>query len=115
MNKIIKSLKKNYIGIMFLFISSFLTSVGQLFWKLSHEGFFIFLIVGFLCYGVGAVLMIIGFKFGSFSVLHPMMCFGYIFAIIFGILILKENISALKIFGILFIVIGVVSIGGGDE
>lgn len=109
----LESLKKNYKGIIFMLIASLLTSIGQLFWKLSHN--YIFLGLGFICYGAGAVLMIIAFKFGSFSVLHPMMCLSYVFALLFGSLFLQESVGAFKVIGVLFIITGVIFIGGGDH
>lgn len=112
-NNYLESLKKNYKGIIFIFIASLLTSVGQLFWKMSHN--YIFLGIGFVCYGLGAVLMIVAFKFGSFSVLHPMMCLSYVFALIFGSAFLQESIGVFKILGVISIITGVVLIGGGDH
>lgn len=112
---VINSLKKNYIGIIIIFFSSVFTSVGQLLWKLSSGSILKFIIFGFICYAVGAVLMIVAFRFGSFSVLHPMMSFGYIFAIILGKFFLKENITTLQLCGVFIIILGVTFIGGGDE
>ena len=59
--------------------------------------------------------MLVAFKFGSLSVLHPMLSLSYIFALVFGKLFLGEYISVLKILGIASIIVGVAFIGGGDE
>lgn len=113
-NKFIESLRKNYRGIVFILVASLLTAIGQLFWKISNGSNVKFLFLGFLCYGLGAVLMIIAFRYGSFSVIHPMISAGYIFAIIFGRIFLKENLSLIQLTGIFVIMLGVAAIGGGD-
>ena len=59
--------------------------------------------------------MIIAFKFGSLSVLHPMMSIGYIIALLIGYFLLDEDITKFKIIAIIFILIGVVLMGVGDE
>ncbi|AND83487.1 Membrane protein, predicted transporter of cations and cationic drugs [Clostridium tyrobutyricum DIVETGP] len=59
--------------------------------------------------------MIVAFKHGSFSVLHPMLSLSYIFAIFLGIIVIKETVDFIKLLGILFIMSGVVLIGGGDN
>jgi len=113
-NEFSESLKKNIKGIMLIIIAAMLTSVGQLFWKISHGNELKLVIIGFVCYGLGAVLMILAFRFGSLSVLHPFMSVGYIFAIILGQTQLHENISLTKYVAVLIIMLGVTLIGGGD-
>lgn len=115
MKDFIPSLKKNYKGIILISTAAFFTSIGQLFWKLSVNNNIYFLILGFFLYGLGAIIVIISFRYGSFSVLHPMLCLSYIFAIIFGFIFLREPIGIIKISGIVFIMLGVVFIGGGDD
>ena len=114
MNEFLESLKKNIKGIMLIIIAAMLTSVGQLFWKISHGSEIKLVIIGFVCYGLGAVLMILAFRFGSLSVLHPFMSVGYIFAIILGQIQLHENISLTKYVAVAIIMLGVTLIGGGD-
>lgn len=113
-NRFMDSIKKNYKGICIILIASILTATGQMFWKLSHGSNITLIFIGFVCYGLGAVLMIIAFRFGSLSVIHPMLSFGYIFALIFGSIFLKETISVIQMLGIFTIMAGVALIGGGD-
>ncbi len=113
-NEFSQSIKKNLKGIILIIIAAMLTSVGQLFWKLSDGNDIKLVFFGFVCYGFGAVLMIIAFRFGSLSVLHPLMSIGYVFAIILGTTLLHENISIMQYFAIAIIMIGVTLIGGGD-
>lgn len=115
MNTFMKSIKNNYKGIILMIVAALLTSVGQMFWKISQGTELKFLFLGFLLYGIGAILMILAFKYGSLSVIHPMLSFGYIFALVLGYFVLKENITINQYLGIIVIIIGVVLIGGGDE
>jgi drug/metabolite transporter (DMT)-like permease len=115
MEKIIKSFKQNYKGILLMAAASLCTAFGQMFWKLSLGEISLNLIVGFALYGIGAVLMIVAFKFGAFSVIHPMLCLSYVFVIFIGVFIIGESINAFTILAIILIMIGVVFIGGGDD
>lgn len=114
MESFIISFKKNYKGIILISIAALFTSIGQLLWKISNGKVNGFMISGFLCYGLGAILMIIAFRFGSLSVLHPMLSLSYIFAIIFGAIFLGEYLNFVQFIAVIVIIIGVVLIGGGD-
>ena len=114
MDKILISIKNNYKGILIMLFASLFTAIGQFCWKQSSEGIE-FLLLGFLLYGVGAVLMILAFKYGSYSVVHPVMCMGYIFALFLGYFFLEEVMNFKKIIGVFAIIIGVIMIGGGDH
>lgn len=115
MNQIIYSLKKNKIGILIMIIAALFTAFGQFFWKLSNGVNLYFLFSGFFCYGIGAVGMILAFRFGSFSVIHPMISVGYIFSLVIGYYFLSEIINGRKLIGIFLILSGVLMIGAGDE
>lgn len=109
-----KNLKK---GILLILFSAICTSFGQLFWKIGVTSSLFLLLLGFILYGVGALSMILALKFGELSIIHPLMCTGYIFALINGYVFLKERISIIQFLGILIIIIGVIFIarGGSDE
>lgn len=117
MKTFIHSFNQNKIGILLIIITSVLTSIGQLFWKLGQDGGMgLFgILVGFVFYGIGTILMILAFRYGSFSVLHPFLACGYIFALIWSKLFLQEVITPSQIFGVLLIIVAVVLIGGSDE
>lgn len=115
MNSIISSLKKNQKGITLILLSSICTTIGQYMWKISAMHNLTYIMIGFCFYGLGAVGMIIAFKYGSFSVIHPMMSMGYVFTVIISYLFLHEIINFPKVLGILFIMVGVAFIGVGDE
>ncbi len=111
----INSLRKNYKGIILMFISSICVCTGQMFWKLYVSGHILYLLLGFGLYGVGAFIMIIAYKFGSLSVLQPMLSLNYIFTVLLAYFVLDEIISLSTIIGIILVFIGVLLIGTGDE
>lgn len=115
LNLILHSIVKNRIGITLIICAALSTAIGQMLWKMSHSIPDIWFIFGFLLYFCGAVLMIVAFRFGELSVLHPLLSFGYIFSIFLGSLFLGESLSFLQILAILIIIAGATLIGGGDD
>lgn len=111
----LESFQKNKKGILLMLISSICVCIGQLLWKLSATQGIIIMLVGFCFYGLGAVVMIVAYKFGKLSVLQPMLSLNYVLSIILAVVVLKEKITALKCIGVLIIIAGVVMIAGGDE
>ncbi len=111
----LESFKKNKKGILLMLISSICVCVGQLLWKLSAEQGVLLMLAGFGFYGVGALVMIVAYKFGKLSVLQPMLSLNYVLSIILASIILKEKITLLKCIGVLIIIAGVVLIAGGDK
>ena len=111
----LESIKKNKYGIMFIIASSIFACAGQLLWKLSSIYGIWYLIFGFCLYGIGALCMIISYKFGKVSVLQPILSLNYVISIILGHFVLNEVITINKIIGIGVIIIGVILIAGGDN
>lgn len=110
------SIRKNKKGILLMILSSICVCVGQLLWKLSTvEETSFYLISGFVCYGIGALVMIIAYRYGQLSVLQPMLSLNYVLSVVLAGIVLKENISLLKCIGVLIIIFGVIMIAGGDE
>lgn len=114
LNDVRMSLQKNRIGIILIIIASISTAFGQMFWKLSTGLVNLEFIIGFFLYFLGAIIMIIAFRFGSLSVLHPLLSIGYIFALLISIFFLNEILQIHHFIGTLLIVVGAVLIGGGD-
>ena len=110
----LKSILKNKKGIILMLLSSICVCIGQLLWKLSTSGNII-LLLGFFFYGIGALIMIIAYRFGELSVLQPMLSLNYVLSILLAVTILKEEITILKFIGVLVIIAGVVIIAGGDN
>jgi drug/metabolite transporter (DMT)-like permease len=113
-NPVLASVKRNKKGIILILCSAICTSFGQAFWKLFNDDQWLLLIFGFVLYIFGAVLMIIAFRYGSLSVLHPLLSLGYFFALFIGVFLLNEVVTYQDIAGVLIILAGVLMVGGGD-
>lgn len=111
----IESIKKNKKGILLMLISSICACLGQLFWKIGTDKGLLYIFIGFVLYGLGAILMTISYRYGELSILQPIMSCNYVFSTILGVLILKEVVGINKIIGIIVIIIGVLFIVGGDD
>ena len=100
-----------------MLLSASVTCVAQLLWKLSGtQSSALLFLLGVFLYGVGAILMLMAFRNGEASLLHPMLSVGYIGSLILGAVFLKEDISVQKLFGILLILCGLVlMVFGGAE
>ena len=101
--------------IKIMLLSSICVCIGQLLWKLSSSGNIILLISGFFFYGIGALIMIVAYRFGELSVLQPMLSLNYVLSIFLAVTILKEEITILKLAGVFIIIAGVIIIAGGDD
>lgn len=110
-----ESFRKNQVGIILMLFSSLFVCFGQLLWKMATERGILWILLGYALYAIGALIMIIAYRFGSLSVLQPMLSLNYVLSIILATTILHESINLLKICGVLIIIIGVIFIGGGDE
>lgn len=111
----IESIKSNKRGIFLMIVSALLASFGQMFWKMYHTEGLWALLLGFVLYGGGALIMIVAYRFGKLSVLQPMLCLSYVFGIFIAVFILRETMSPLRLAGIITVIFGVVMIAGGDE
>lgn len=100
------------LGIVLMIAAAFSTATGQLFWKMADSVWDIQMWIGFVLYGLGAVLMTVAFRFGKLSVLHPLLSIGYVIAIFYGALFLGEAVTVNISLGTLMILIGVIIIGG---
>lgn len=102
-------------GVILIIISALCTSFGQLLWKIGSQDNLVWLFIGFILYGLGAINMIVALKYGQLSILHPIMCIGYIFTLINGYIFLDETINMSQLFGIVIVIIGVYFIARGGE
>ena len=110
----LNSIRTNKKGIILMLISSLCVCIGQLLWKLSVEYGILVMLAGFCFYGVGALVMLVAYRYGKLSVLQPMLSLNYVLSIILAALFLKESITLLKCIGVLVIITGVILIAGGD-
>lgn len=108
------SFEKNKKGILLMIISSIVVCLGQLLWKLGANRDLILLGGGFLLYGFGALLMITAYKFGSLSVLQPILSLNYVISLFVGYYFLDECVSIQNLLGVVIIILGVYLIATGD-
>ena len=108
------------IAIISVILCTLLTATGQLLWKLGVQGiesngilayFNIYIILGFLSYGIGAILLVIALKFWELSRIHPILALGYVWITLFAPIFLNEVIPTQRIIGVGIIIIGVILIG----
>ena len=111
----VKSLKENWKGMLFMMASAMTVAIGQLLWKFSIGTNLVLLGLGFVSYGFGSLLMIVAFKFGKLSVVHPVLSLSYVFGIGLGYLFLGEMLRPVQFVAVMLIMSGVILIGGGDR
>ena len=109
------SIKKNGKGILLMGLSSLCVCLGQLFWKISTIENIGYLFGGFFLYGLGALIMLLAYRFGKLSILQPMLSLSYVLSIVLARIVLQEQITVVKCIGVILIILGVVLIAGGDE
>ncbi len=112
-------------AIILVILCTILTSTGQILWKLSTskiEGFDIIslitnipLMLGFISYALGAVLLIFALKEGELSVIYPFIALSFIWVTLTSIFLFHEHVSILNWAGITAILIGVSLIGYGSD
>jgi drug/metabolite transporter (DMT)-like permease len=66
------------------------------------------LVIGLACYGIGAVLYILLLTRVKLSVLAPAVALQYIFSVLIGHFVFRESIPLVRVFGMAFIICGVV-------
>lgn len=104
--------KTNYLGILLMLLCAICLSLGQFIWK-CYDGI-LPLIIGFGIYGLGALSMLCAYRFGSLSVLQPINSVSYVIAAVLGSIFLNEAITPGKVFGIVFIMTGVLFLARGE-
>jgi uncharacterized membrane protein len=108
------------IAIISAILCTLLTATGQLLWKFGVQGIEgsgllaylnIYVILGFISYGIGAILLVVALKFWELSRIHPLLALGYVWVTLFAPIFLHEIISTQRIIGVGVIIIGVILIG----
>lgn len=114
--------KNNKMAIILVIICTIFTSVGQILMKTGTErtGSIIEiitnipLILGFISYGIGAVLLIISLKYGELSLVYPFIALSFIWVSIASIYLFNEHVSVFNWAGLTAIMLGVSLIGYGS-
>ena len=111
-------------AIILVVFCTLFTSIGQLLWKVGANrlqlDFFSLitnypLILGFVSYALGTILLLMALKMGELSVLYPFISLGFIWVGMFSIAFLGESMTGVKWTSIIFIIMGVSLIGIGSK
>jgi undecaprenyl phosphate-alpha-L-ara4N flippase subunit ArnE len=106
--------QKTIKGILLMLLCSFCLCLGQLVWKLMPGFNWLYLLSGFAIFGLGAVLMIISYRYGELSVLQPINSMTYVYSLFLGYFVFYEEITVFKIAGVVAIMTGVILLGHGS-
>jgi multidrug transporter EmrE-like cation transporter len=109
--------------ILLVILCTIFTSSGQILWKVASKNLNSFasiitnvpLILGFVCYGLGAILLIIALKYGDLSLIYPFVALSFVWVSVASMLIFGENMLLINWMGITAIILGVSLIGYGSS
>jgi drug/metabolite transporter (DMT)-like permease len=97
-----------------LFLKKGMTSIGKIgleFGQLVPALFSafgnLFVLLGFLLYGISAILWMVVLSRVDLSLAYPFVSLGYVMVILFSWFLLRENLPWIRIVGVLVICIGV--------
>lgn len=119
-----KPKKTERIAIYLVILTTFLTSLGQIFFKYAAKTFELNiialitnynLILGFLFYGLGAITLILGLRKGELSTLYPIIALSYVWVTIASATLFQEIILTTEIIGIILIISGVAIMGWANS
>ena len=103
-------------AIFIIILSTFLNTFAEVSYKLGANKLELNVIsiitnyslfLGLTAYGVSACLLIIALRGGKLSVLYPIFATGYVWVTLTSIYFFHEVLSLYKIFGVLFIILGI--------
>lgn len=99
---------------MLIAVSQYLFKVGSKYFNIKKP--FSFLLNAKILLGLGLyilyfILLITAYRFAESSIIFPMLSLCYIWAFILARVYLKEEITFIKMLGILFIIFGSITIG----
>lgn len=115
-------LNKKILAVILVVICTFLTATGLIFLKIGANKL-VFdasilanynLWIGFVLYGFGALFLILSFRQGNLSLVHPFLSLGIVWSSLLAFFYLNESFPLLKIAGICIIIIGTFLIFRGD-
>ncbi len=111
--------------IILMIICTIFTSLGQILWKLGVAKistdslitiFNLPFILGFVSYGIGAILMLLAFQQGELSLLYPIVATSYVWVSILSSQIFPtDSMNGWKWLGIILILISVSLFGLGER
>ncbi len=111
-------------AIFLMVLCTIFTSAGQLLWKSGvlrvdpanlWTAINLPLLLGFVSYGLGALLLILAFQKGELSVLNPIIASSYVWVSLAALFFFNDVMNVWKWSGIIVILISVSIIGGGGS
>lgn len=112
-------MKALHIAMIGMAIAAFLGAFGQIMLKSANVQFNVSAITNwrlwlfFACYGVGVIINIVAYRYGSVGALYPVISLSYIFSMLLAAWLINEPLSLLKFGGAITIVAGVTMIAYG--
>lgn len=107
---------KKLIIIGLVLLSTLMGSIAQLLFKISSENILSFyLLLAVLLYFFAFIFYMFALKKGELSFVFPILATSYIWVSLFSFYFLNEGFSFLKIFGIVFILLGISLVGGKSD
>lgn len=109
--------------IILVTLCTIFTSAGQILFKVASKNLNsvdqiiinIPLWIGFICYGLGSLLMILALKYGDLSLVYPFIALSFVWVNVLSIIFFQEHVKILNWLGITAIIVGVSLIGYGSS
>lgn len=105
-------------AVLIMVVCTVFTSAGQILWKIGINRFTDIysllsfpMLFGFISYGLGAVLMLVAFKYGELSLLYPIIATSYVWVSILSPLFFADQMNIWKWAGVLLILLSVSLLG----
>ena len=114
---------KSQTVILIVVSCAFLAALAQLLFKFASEYFSfnpiswlnVFFISGLVIYAAVFFIFVWALKFGSVSILYPIMASSYVFVCFLAYFFLNESITLLRLLGIGLIIVGIGAITKSKE
>jgi uncharacterized membrane protein len=115
-------MKTKFWAIGLVLLCTIFTTTAQYFWKNatnqnSIQGilFSHYLWIGFVFYGLSAVLLIVALKGGELSVLYPIIATSFIWVTLISAYLIHETVGFNKWIGVFSIIVGITFLGVGSK
>ncbi|MDZ4802747.1 MAG: EamA family transporter [Bryobacteraceae bacterium] len=73
------------------------------------------LLLGFACYGINTLLLVLALRKGELSMTYPIISLTYVWVSILSVLVFHESMNGFKIAGLGIVVAGVAVLGRGGR
>jgi drug/metabolite transporter (DMT)-like permease len=73
------------------------------------------LLLGFACYGINTLLLVLALRKGELSMTYPVISLTYVWVTILSVLVFHEAVNVFKLVGLAVVVAGVAVLGRGGR